>query len=92
MVKRIYQIKRKQIREQIDLRDYEDCIIQAYREVAKDIKVVVKEKYYCVYGDITNGQLRRAGSYIATFSGMGSFCNRYGNSTQLFERTEITEI
>lgn len=92
MYKRTYELKRRDIRDMIDLRDYESVIIQAYRKISPNVKVVVEEKYYCVYGNITNTELRNAGSYIAKSSGLGKFCKRYGKSGQLFKRMEIREI
>lgn len=81
-----YELVRKAARERICLTDFEDAIIDAYDRICPSVTVQVYPNYYVVCGHITNSQLRRAGRLIAHNSGLGSYCRRYGNSTQLFKR------
>lgn len=81
-----YELVRKAARERICLTDFEDAIIDAYARVCPSVTVQVYPNYYTVRGYITNSRLRQAGRLIARNSGLGSYCRRYGNSTQLFRR------
>lgn len=86
---RLYKLVDTHYRFTVSLYDYIECIVQAYESVCDgDVKVVVHEDYYEVYGNPTNGQLRSAGSRIARQSSLGKFCKRYGKSTQLFKCTK----
>ena len=95
MVKK-YLLRRADIRDIIDLRDYKSVIKKAYYMINPDLYVAVFKDYYIVIGNLTSGQARRAGRIIAK-SGLGIHTRKYpkGSSNpttgQLFMSVSLTE-
>lgn len=86
-MKRIYQFKNIKLRDIVDLKAYETVIKTAFG-IRKDIRVKVYQDRYEVYGDITNGELRKIGRRICANPELGRLCKRYKTSTQLFVRVK----
>lgn len=81
---RVYQFKRKFLRDNISLRPYESIIKNGFRCIRPDVRVDVFEDKYVVHGRISAKELRTIGKRICAHPALGRLCKTYGNSTQLF--------
>lgn len=91
-MKKLYQLRNKAARQSVDLRNFEDVIINSYAFHCPNVQVEVFPHYYLIDGDFTNAQVRKAGHDIAA-SDLGKYCLRYkcndGTSIQLFWGEEM---
>ncbi len=92
----IYEIKKKDTRMEVDLREHESSILDAYDCYCPGVEVEVFQQYYTVDLDhIPKRLAQKIGEAIAK-SGLGRYAMRYRygvnkdkESVQLFHRKEI---
>lgn len=77
---------------ELSLIRFEEVIKEAYRIVCPSVKVKVYDSYYTVTGEISPGQLRSAGRYIAKNRLLGSCCVSYKNTNQIFRCYKEEEV
>lgn len=83
-MRREYQFKRKFLRDNVNLRQYESIIKNGFRCIRPDVRVDVFEDKYVVHGRVSANEFRLIGKRICAHSALGRLCKTYGNSTQLF--------
>lgn len=80
-----YELFNKDIREEVDLRDFEDIIVKEYEDINPKLKIATTPHFYLVIGEISRGEIYTVGKALSRHQEFSKYLTRSGNCYRLFK-------
>lgn len=81
-----YELFNKDIRAEVDLRDFEDIIVKEYENINPELKIATTPRFYLVIGEISRGEIYAVGKALSMHQEFSEYLIRSGNCYRLFKR------
>ena len=80
-----YELFNKEIREDVDLRDFEGIIVKEYKNINPRLKIATTPHFYLVIGEISRGEIYAVGKALSKHQEFSEYLILSGNCCRLFK-------
>lgn len=80
-----YELFNKEIRDMIDLRDFEEIIIKEYEEINPELTLAITPRFYIVIGEISRSEICTVGKALSKHKEFSEYLVLTGTCYRLFK-------